>query len=114
MGATESVLDSPVFDPILKELSDPLSVVELWDLPIPDCARDIDLTDVAVLLAMDNNKDGMFSKREIIAFAEIFNKTARDTPDERKCANQILGSCTCDLVHLLQAADGIRSMSQPL
>ena len=108
MGGSLSVLQSPVFEPILQSLSRPLTIEELWAIPVPQCTKYIDMKDLSVLYRLDADKDGRFSKKDIIAFAEFVNVEARTTTDDRHLGTRIMGQCTCQLVYGLETQANVK------
>lgn len=110
MGGSQSITEAPVFEPILHSLGKPLTLTQLWALPIPQCARGIDLKDVSVLFRLDQDRDGIFSSSDVISFAEMVNAEARDV-SEQYLGQRILGRCGFGFIEALQADNGIQRMS---
>ena len=110
MGGNQSITEAPVFEPILHSLGKPLTVTQLWALPIPQFARGIDLKDVAILFRLDQDRDGIFSASDVISFAEMVNAEARDV-SEQYLGERILGRCGFELIENLQSEGEIQRMS---
>lgn len=106
MGGTQSITEAPVFEPILTKLDRPLNLSELWALPIPQCAKGIDLKDIAVLFKMDGDRDGGFGCSDIVEFAEMVNLEARDVA-EQHLGDRIIGLCGLEFVKTLETRSGI-------
>jgi hypothetical protein len=109
MGINQSVEELPVFEPVAAAINSPLRLDELWELTVPLCVREVDLKNISVLFQMDEDKDGFFSKSDIISFAEMINLEARGVPEYR-LAKRIIGLCSCHLIQILQEQGGIECM----
>jgi hypothetical protein len=112
MGGSQSVIESPVFQPLKEQLnrySRPLSIQSLWDLQVPKCAGEISLLEIAVLLKVDADKDGLFGVDEIVAFSEFVNTVAQEQPEHR-LAETVIGRCTLNLIIELEKLNGVESM----
>jgi hypothetical protein len=112
MGGAQSIIYSPVFEPLheaLNRLQHPLSIEGLWNLPIPSSAKAINRLDIAILFEIDADKDGVFSKADIISFSEFVNREARNYPEHR-LVDQVHGRSFLKLVKTLQEPRGVQCM----
>lgn len=112
MGGAQSIIDSPVFEPlheVLNRLHHPLSIERLCSLPIPSFAKAINLLDIAILFEIDADKDGVFSSADIISFSEFVNREARNYPEHR-LVDQVHGKSFLKLVRTLQEPRGVQCM----
>lgn len=109
MGGAQSIIDSPVFESLNEALSrrdNPLSIEALWDLDVPNLAKEINRFDIAILFEIDSDKDGVFSKDDIISFSEFVNRLARNVAEHR-LVDQVHGRSCLKLVRTLQEPRGV-------
>lgn len=112
MGGTSSVIDSPVFDAFHSQIkrADAFSIEHIWKLTLPKCASGIDLFDLAILFALDFDKDGRFSYTDLLQFSELVNREAKSLQDQ-DLFRKLAGIASLDLVKTLETPEGVTGVS---